>query len=440
MATRIFSGDAIAIAQVDSLIVSGTIEVGDVFRMTINGKNVDVVAASTDAATVAVQIAAAWNASTIPEFAEVTCEVTGEFGRMTLTADTPGKPFTVAVDSFEDIYLGGYDDQDFTVSPAVANDGPNVWSANNFKTDGIRGTIPAGSDLVIFRDSDVDMKYNLDQSEVSADLFLRVEASYTGEFGLPTTNEDGDTGYDEYRPRELHLDFNGLGIGSGEGSGSSKLRLKTSQNITTFTVFATGSSSDDQKTVELLLTSDPTITTANIFSGSVKITDDLLPDGGNAVITTLNIESDADVSLVGVFGGSASTQNINGSAIFTLAAEVVFGPTTTINIRGGTVNSKSADNITNLNIFSGAFNLSPSGDPTIANLIMGPGSVFNTADAIGTVTITNTTLQAGLSGTATISDPNAKTVWSNNIDIGPAKWTDFILDFGPGRDIGVSGP
>jgi hypothetical protein len=435
MATRIFSGDAIAIAQVNSLVVFGTIEVGDLFRMTINGKNVDVVAASTDAATVAVQIAAAWNASTIPEFAEVTCEVTGEFGRMTLTADTPGKPFTVTVDSFEDVYGGAYDDQDFTVAAAVANDGPNVWSANNFKTDGVRGTIPAGSDIVIFRDSDVDMKYNLDQSGVASDLTLQFEASYTGEVGLPATNEDGDTDYNEYRTRALVIDADVIEIGKGEGAGSAKIRLRRNDEVTTFTVFSTGSSSDDQKTVEYTQ-NGPGIAVANIFGGSIEFND----SEGNGSIIALNVEGDSDVSLIGVFSGNNTTFNVNGAAILTLPADFASNPLVTINIRGGTINSKAADDITNLNIFSGAFNLSPTGAPTITNLIMGPGSVFNTADAVGTVTITNTTLQGGLSGTATINDPSAKTVWSNDIDIGPAKQSDFILDFGPGRDVGISGP
>lgn len=433
MATRIFSGDAIAIAQVDSLIVFGTIEVGDLFRMTINGKNVDVVAASTDAATVAVQIAAAWNASTIPEFEEVTCEVTGEFGRMTLTAGTPGKPFTVTVDSFEDVYGGAYDDQDFTVAASVVNDGPNVWSANNFKTAGVRGTIPAGSDVVIFRDSDVDIKYNLDQTGAGTDLTLQFEASYTGEVGLPAKDEDGDTDYNEYRRRELRINVEILEIGEGEGVGSSKLRISPTDAVATITVFSTGSSSDDQKTVQLLYDGD--IVTANVFSGSVEIEE----FDGSGSVTTLNCESGADISLVGVFGGGITTVNANGASVVTFAPEMAATPAT-INLRGGTINSKAADNITTLNIFSGAFNLSPSGAITIASLIMGPGSVFNTADAVGTVTITNTTLQGGLSGTATINDPNAKTVWENDIDIGPAKQSDFILDFGPGRDVGISGP
>lgn len=435
MATLIFSGDAVAINQVDVLIVFGTIEATDVFRMTINGKDLDVLAGSTDADTVAATIAAAWNASTIPEFAEVTALEMGENGRITLTAKTAGVPFTVTVDSFEDIYSGAYDDQDFTQTTSTANDGPNVWSAANFKTAGVRGTLPEGGDTVIFRDSAVDMKYNLNQSGAGADLVLQIEASYTGEVGLPAVNDSGSTEYDEYRDRELNLDFVTLEIGKGEGSGSPKLRLKATDAVTTLLVFSTGSSSDDQRTVELEA-NGKAITTASILSGSVE-----MRDGGSATaITTLNTEGDADVALEGTgFDGNITTTNVNGTSTLAMPSGLA-ASFTTINVRGGVVESQVDNAHTTVNIFSGAFNFAPAGPLTITNLLIGPTGVFNTTDATATVTIGNTTCYGDNSGAATILDPNAKVDFSSDIDIGFGKQADFNFDFGPGRDVGVSGP
>src|SRR6185295_12509087 len=100
MASTTWRGDAPAVAQVDTLTVGGTIEATDIFKMTINGKTLSVTAGSTVAATVATTIATAWNASTIPEFAEITAAATSG-GALTLTADTPGKPFVCTVSTTE---------------------------------------------------------------------------------------------------------------------------------------------------------------------------------------------------------------------------------------------------------------------------------------------------------------------------------------------------
>src|SRR5688500_1453229 len=61
MLTR-FVGNALAVAQVDTLTIGGTIEVGDRFRVTINGKTFVHSAGTTVAATEATALAAAWNA------------------------------------------------------------------------------------------------------------------------------------------------------------------------------------------------------------------------------------------------------------------------------------------------------------------------------------------------------------------------------------------
>jgi len=60
------------IAQVDSLTPASTIEVGDLFTATINGKTLSYAATNTTIASVTAGFTTAWNASTIPEFAEIT--------------------------------------------------------------------------------------------------------------------------------------------------------------------------------------------------------------------------------------------------------------------------------------------------------------------------------------------------------------------------------
>ncbi len=126
MATKIWRGDSPAIAQVDTLAIGGTIEVGDKFTVTINGKSMTYIATSTTAATCATGFVTQWNAlssTAYPEFAEITA-AEGVTGSLTLTADTAGKPFTISVATTES-NGDAADAQTFTRTATTANSGPN---------------------------------------------------------------------------------------------------------------------------------------------------------------------------------------------------------------------------------------------------------------------------------------------------------------------------
>ncbi|MBT3305800.1 MAG: hypothetical protein HN377_04885 [Alphaproteobacteria bacterium] len=85
-----------AVAQVDSVTVGGTIEVGDKFTATVNGVGYSITAANTVANDVANQLVAAINGGTEPVTAGAA--VGGVF---TLTADVAGAAFTSAVSTTE---------------------------------------------------------------------------------------------------------------------------------------------------------------------------------------------------------------------------------------------------------------------------------------------------------------------------------------------------
>lgn len=439
MATFKWAGDVVAVAQVDTLTVGGTVEADDLFLITIGGKILSVTAGDTDVDTVAATIATAFEASTEPEFVEVAAVASGSGGTLTLTSNTEGKPFTATVSTTE-AGGGAADDQTFVSASTTANDGPNVWSANNFidQSDGSRGTLPGAGDTVLIEDSNVDIKFNLDQSGAGADLTEQIFASYTGQIGLPEVNSDG-TAYTEYRPRELHLDTDTLKIGEGAGNGSPKLRFKTSEVISTLTVFSTGAAAANESAVEVLVTSDPALTLVEIFSGSVQLTDDLAPGGGNLTLTTLSLNGDSAVSLVGGFAGVVTTININDTAVLTLPTEFS-GTPTTINLRGGTLISNAADNITTLNLFAGTFVAQQSGTFTVTTVTIGPTGILDTTLAAGVITLTNTTLNGDQTGGGELRDPNARLVFTNPIDIGFGKVLDFPIDVGAGRTVTFSDP
>ena len=92
MATKIWRGDAPSIAQITT-ITPATVEVGDTFTITINGKSIIVTATVATAANVCDLFVTAIAASTIPEFGEV--DAVSSSGVLTLTAGTAGVPFVV---------------------------------------------------------------------------------------------------------------------------------------------------------------------------------------------------------------------------------------------------------------------------------------------------------------------------------------------------------
>ena len=226
MATLFWRGDAPAVAQVSTVAITAY-DVATTYKLTINGKTVSVVGSGGTTTTVATALAAAWNASTIPEFAEVTAS--SSTNTITLTADTAGVPFTATSS------VSGGTGTIGSVTGSVANSGPNCWdTAANWST----GAIPVDADTVIFRNNAVDCLYGIDQTGIYLDK-MAIYASYTGTIGLPRLNAND---YIEYRPTALILDYvTRLEIGEGDGSGSGRIKLRTLSGATYGYVYSTGS-------------------------------------------------------------------------------------------------------------------------------------------------------------------------------------------------------
>ncbi len=103
MATKIWRGDATAVAQVTTAIPVASVTIGDIFALAINGKRVIVTATAATAANVAALFATAIAASDDAEWQEVTATVSTD--TLILTAATAGVPFIVTADSSLDALL-----------------------------------------------------------------------------------------------------------------------------------------------------------------------------------------------------------------------------------------------------------------------------------------------------------------------------------------------
>ncbi|MCK9569306.1 hypothetical protein M0R72_10250 [Candidatus Pacearchaeota archaeon] len=236
MATCVFIGGAPAVAKVITCTIGGTIETTDIFRATIGNKTLSVVGGSPEAAACATAFAAAWNAlsaSDYPEFAEITALATGG-GALTLTAKTPGMDFAVTLSTTE---TGGgtADNQTFTQSTTIVNDGPNHlitpanWSG---------AALPVDDDTIIIEKGSGSIYYGLDQLEITPDLFID-EHDATETIGLPRVNETGL--YPEYREQYLKISPDVCVVNGGTG----RLKLNTGTVQTAITILNTGTPAED---------------------------------------------------------------------------------------------------------------------------------------------------------------------------------------------------
>ena len=385
MADRIFRGDATAVKQVDTF-TPANVESTDIFTLTMNGTAIRYTAAAATVADVTAGLVALLNASTIPEFAEVTwADITTA---LTGTADTAGVPFTADPTEADG---GGTDDQTFLKAATTANDGPNVWSAANFG-----GTIPGAGDVVWILDSNVSLKYGLDQSGAGTITTIHVGAGYTGEIGLPKMNNDG-TEYTEYRDRHLKVDLTNLNVGAGSGPGSGRLQFELATTGTAVTVHKTGNSVEQDFAA---VTIADAVAAANItvLGGSVD-----LGMRSSEAFTSNDLDATGDANVrMGTGALAGGTITLSGNARLEYDSVAV-----TVETRDNGVLRKGDGNITTLNAFGAEVELLGSG--TITTLELGAGSVLTAAKNVVGTTITNATIGRN----ALIDDPAGKITWTN---------------------------
>lgn len=117
MTTKIWRGDAPAVAQV-TRITPASVEIGDIFTLTINGKSISVTATAATVSHVCTLLAAAIAAVTtgIPEFNEFS--VSNQSTSLLLTARTAGVPFVITASASNGSALS------VTVATTVAGSAP----------------------------------------------------------------------------------------------------------------------------------------------------------------------------------------------------------------------------------------------------------------------------------------------------------------------------
>ncbi len=135
MASPIWIGGAPAVAQIDTVAIPTDIEAGQIVNFTIGNKTLSVTITGATQAAVVAELVAAWNASTIPEFAEIIASVgtdanDEEDGTIDLTSRTAGKPFAVTTS----IGSGNNEKQVVTLGGTAATGGTFTLTFNGETT------------------------------------------------------------------------------------------------------------------------------------------------------------------------------------------------------------------------------------------------------------------------------------------------------------------
>ena len=347
MANQVFRGDAPAIAEVKTVQITGNDAV-TTYTLTINGKAVSVTGNAGGVNDTASDLCDAWNASTIPEFVEITASVATD--TVTLTYDTAGIPFVCA----SSVVGGG--GTIGAVTASVAATGPNHWDEDdNWST----GSKPVNADVVYLEDCDVDILYGIDQNAVTL-TSLNKAMSFTGKIGLPTVNGSDSSAYYEYRETHLKISATTVNIGYGEGSGSQRIKLNTGTVQTAINILNSGSPEDDELET-ILWVGTHAANTVTINKGSLGVA---LFAGETATIATLKV---------------GYRDAVTGDAVVRCGTGVTL---TDIDQTGGELHVDS--NFTTHDMTDGEFIFGTRGSPTVGTISADGGAVRYRSD--GTLT------------------------------------------------------
>lgn len=394
MATRIWKGGALAVAQLDTITVAGTWATNDTATITINGQDITFTVAATETvAAVVAGLVALWNASTITECTEATAADANPY--VTLTADTAGVPFTITV---SESTVG---DGTLALAHTTVSAGPNDWStAANWSG----GAVPVNDDDIIVENSDVSIFYGLNQTGITADS-LTIEQDFTGVLGLPRNNA---AGYAEYRNQYLVIDPDAITIGGGEGVGSGRIKIDTEAVQTVLTILNFGEALEDGLGA-IVWKGTHASNAISITKGNLSIA----PFGAEvATVLTLKIgyhdNPDGDAVVRSGSGVTLGTITKNGGQLTcdnTTAAITALTQTAGETTIHGVTNA-----VTALNVYGGRVYYSTAG--TLTAVVVTAGAVLDFSRDMRAKTVTAIQVY----GLDTISDPAAIVTWSSGID------------------------
>jgi trimeric autotransporter adhesin len=219
----------VAVNEVQKVAIQGTAS-GGTFTLTYAGQTTSAIAYNASTSTVAAALEALSN------IGSGDVSVTGSAGSWSVAftgALAGGDRAQMTATSS----LTGTAAANVTAATITSSAGPNHWdTADNWLPVGV----PTNGDAVRFEIGNVDCLYGLDQTGITlASAWFSM--GWTGQLGLPRVNQSG---YLEYRTRELTCGITDLTVGQSSGSGPRKVAVNTLTVATSITVIDSGGSSE----------------------------------------------------------------------------------------------------------------------------------------------------------------------------------------------------
>ena len=410
MATKYWTGRAASVAQVTKVVFSSIVST-NTYTVTINGKSVSAVAASTSLGDLIDALVNAWNSSAEPEHREMVAARREDptLSGLQLTASVAGVPHTVTASATTGTA---------TVTQPTAASGPNFW---NVAANWDSATLPSAADDLIVEDSDVSILYGLTDTNNYASL--TVNASFTGTIGLPETNANG---YPEYRTQLLTLGTGSaitVTLGYGPGTFSSRIRLDVQGSNVTFSLFGSGQNNGDQYPYELR--GPGAGSTVRSYAGGLVLT---AASSGN--VSTLDV-----IQRESLTGGPAvkSESNITITTATIYGGELLLeGPATTLVAReSARVTVAKASQVATVKVSSQAsINWDSSAGITTKLHVEQDGRIN-----FGRVGTTKTVAACDLYSRGTLLDPLDKVTFTAGVVLQACRLADVTLDLGVGVTI-----
>ncbi len=430
MAIRRWLGNALAIAQKQTITIAGTWVANDTVTVTCNGLDLVLTVGTTvTTAQIATELAAALGStsSTLgtgysvnergPNIAEFREFVSGDTAPsasgsvVTLTGKTKGKPFTVTVSKSS---TSG------TVSTTTSTSatGPNHFdNADNWSGS----AVPVDSDDIVFDSGSVSCLYGLSQGSLTP-ATITISLGYTGKIGLASINVDDSVyTYREYRERYLVLCASAdsintvVTIGGGEGIGSNRINLDCNTGQVTIAVVGSGST-EISGLPSVFLKGTHASNVVSVSRGLVGIA---VLAGESMTVSTLSVgyktNQASDSTVMVGSGATLTTVNQSGGLLYTSTA------ITTQNLSGGEW-IHLAGAITTANIDGGVCRYQSTS--TLTTAIVGGGGELDFRQDPRSRTVTNCDLYDG----AILRDPSGTVTFSNGIDLNRCDLRGVALD------------
>jgi trimeric autotransporter adhesin len=402
MATRYYTGAAKEVAQVNTATPANVLAT-NTFTLTCNGKTLVYTAVGTTVAEVTAGLVALVAASEEPEWQEVTA--TDSTTHVTLTARTPGKPFTQTSSA-----AGGT--ATLITATTTANSGPEQYDlAANWSA----ATAPVNGDTVIIEGA-FNLKYGTLASVTAARTIIR---DFSGTMGLPPVNADG--GYPEYRSQYFLMSSTILDVMENVSSGMIRLNVGSAQ--TTATIYSTGGATVPTLNALTLLGTHAS-NALNHLSGSVGVATEA---GEAATIATVKTGS----------GGFAGQLELTLGIGCTLTNGIMSGGSVKVYadvggylyVKGGTVTLIDDPDIAAAVIVYQDGTLVINGTPTIGGAVEVYGRVDCTQDVRQFTCSGTVTLHRG----STWDDRYARGTYSDDVLLDGCDWADVTARFGAGH-------